>query len=158
SCDVTRVVTLQLGYAGAKWLFAWEGVNTNHHDLAHQDVSDAGVKPDVTAKLVTVNRWVATQVATLARRLAAIPEGDGSLLDHTLIVWGNELARGDHRLENIPVAFIGSAGGAIAPGLLVDQGPQPFQRVGTTILRAMGLDAPGFGDAPDCGPLPGVLA
>jgi hypothetical protein len=158
-CGLARVATLQLGYGGGKWMFGWEGINMNmHDDLAHKDTSDQGSSPDVTAKLVTINRWYASVVARLAGALAATPESDGSTaLDHTLIVWGNELARGDHSLTNLPVVLVGGKlADATKRGKLVDVGPQPFQRLGCTILRSMGMPADGFGDTPTCGPILGL--
>ncbi len=159
ACGATRVATLQLGYAGGKWRFDWEGIGKDFHaELAHRDLGDAGSSLENTAAIVKANRWYAAQIARLARALDAVPEGDGTLLDHTLIVWGNDLGRGDHSLENIPVALIGgSMSGVLGPGgRLIDAGRQPFQRLGCTILRAMGQKADGFGDLPDCGPLRGL--
>jgi hypothetical protein len=158
-CGLARVGSLQLGYGGGKWMFGWEGINQNMHDeLAHRDTTDEGVDPVVTAKLVTINRYYASVVARLASALAAIPETDGSTaLDHTLIVWGNELGRGDHSLENIPVVLVGGQlAGATSRGKLVDGGTQPFQRLGCTILRSMGIQVSGFGDSPSCGPILGL--
>jgi len=157
ACDVTRVATLQLGYAGGNWKFDWIGIGEDHHLLAHKDRSDAGNDPIVTEKIVRLNRWYAGQVAYLARALDAIPDGSGSLLDQTLIVWANEFGRGDHNQDNVPIVFIGGAGfGMPAGGRLVDLGRQPFQRVGCTTLRALGFPVSGFGDLPDCGPLSGL--
>ena len=156
-CGATRVATLQMGFGGGKWKFAWEGINLElHGELAHKDTSDAGSSPENTARLVKANRYYVSQVAYLAKRLDAMPEGDGTVLDHTLVVWANELGRGDHDLSNLPIVLIGGAGGALPRGRLVDVGPQTFQRMGCTVLRAMGIDAAGFGDAPDCGPLRGA--
>ena len=158
ACNATRIATLQLGYAGAKWLFDWEKIGRDaHQDLAHRDSKDDGVEPEITRLLVRANRWYATQVAALAQKLDAIPEGDGTVLDNTLIVWTSELGRGDHNLDNVPLVLIGGAAGAIHGGHLVDRGRQTFQRVGCTILRAMGEEAAGFGDTPTCGPLEGVV-
>ena len=159
ACDVTRVATLQLGYAGAKWLFDWEKIGRDaHQDLAHQDHKDEGNDPEITKLLVRVHRWYASQVASLAKKLDAIPEGDATMLDNTLIVWTSDLGRGDHDLNNVPVVLLGGASGAVRPGRFIDGAPQTFQRVGCTILRAMGEPVPGFGDAPSCGPLAGILA
>jgi hypothetical protein len=156
-CGATRVATLQLGFGGGKWKFAWEGINVDVHDeLAHKDTTDAGVDPTVTERLVRVNHYYASQVAALAQKLDAIPEGGGTVLDNTLIVWANELGRGDHSLQNMPVVFIGGKGSGVVPAGFVDAGPQTFQRVGCTILRAMGLHADGFGDEPACGSLAGL--
>ena len=158
-CGLARVATLQLGFGGGKWMFGWEGINQNMHDeLAHMDTTDEGVDPVVTAKLVTINRYYASVVARLASALAAIPESDGSTaLDHTLIVWGNELGRGDHSLSNLPVVLVGGPlADSKSRGKLVDAGVQPFQRLGCTILRSMGMQAAGFGDEPACGPIAGL--
>jgi hypothetical protein len=154
ACGATRVATLQLGYAGGQWRFVWEGVGQDHHALAHLDTRDEGVDPSVTEKIIRINRWYARQIAALATRLDAIPEGDGTVLDHTLIVWANELGRGDHNQENVPIVMVG--GGLWEGNRVIAAGRQPFQRLGCTVLRAMDQPVLGFGDAPDCGPLVGL--
>ena len=61
-------------------------------------------------KLTKINKWYCEQLAYLAKRLAETPEpgGDGSLLDNTLIVWTNELGKGNsHTLDNIPFVLVG---------------------------------------------------
>jgi hypothetical protein len=79
------------------------------------------------------------------------------MLDNTLIVWANELGKGNHTLENNPVVFIGKAGGALAQGRrLIDNGRQVFNRLSCTVLNLMGKASPGFGDVPDCGPFVGL--
>jgi hypothetical protein len=158
-CGLVRVATVQLGYGGGKWRFAWENINLNCHDqVAHLDTSDAGSTPENTARVVAINRYYATQIARLAKQLDAIPEGDGTMLDNTLIVWGNELGRGDHDLHNVPIVLIGRAGGSLPRGgRLIDRGEQPFQRVGCTVLNLMGHSCAGFGDAPSCGMIDGLV-
>jgi hypothetical protein len=156
TCGAPRIATLQLGYGGAKWSYDWEGIGYDCHGyLAHLDSTDGASSPDVIAKLVRVHRWNASMIARLAKKLADTPEGDRSVLDRTLIVWASDMGRGDHSLENVPVVLVGGAG-MPSGGKLVDVGRQPFQRVGCTALRAMGLDVGGFGDLPDCGPLQGL--
>jgi uncharacterized protein DUF1552 len=158
-CDVARIATIQLGYGGGKWRFGWEGIGLNcHDDVAHLDTSNIGSSPANTARVVTMNRWYAKTVADLAKKLDSVPEGEGTVLDNTLIVWANELGRGDHSLANVPIVFIGGAGGALPPGgRLIDVGRQPFNRVGCTVLNLMGIRAEGFGDLPDCGQIQGLV-
>jgi Protein of unknown function (DUF1552) len=158
-CGVFRIATLQFGYGGGKWRFGWKGINMNcHDDVAHKDVGDAGGDPATIARVVLMNQYYAACVARLATALDAIPEGGGTLLDSTLIVWANEQGRGDHSLSNVPIVLIGGAGGAIPrAGRLIDRGPQVFNRVGCTVLRAMGLEAAGFGDVPSCGVIEGLI-
>lgn len=159
ACPLTRIATLQLGFGGGKWRFAWEGINMNcHDDVAHLDTSDNGSGAINTERLIKMNRWYAAQVARLALKLDAVPEGDGTVLDNTLIVWANELGRGDHSMRNIPVVMIGKAGGGLPVGKrLIDEGQQVFNRVGCSILNLMGIESTGFGDQMDCGNLRGLL-
>jgi hypothetical protein len=155
SCRLTRIVTFQFGHAGEKWYFRWLGINQNtHDDVAHRD---DGKHPDVAATVLKMNFWYAQQVAALGRALARLPDAEGSVLDSSLVVWGNELATGPHGLENIPVVLLGKAGGALKQaGMVVDQGPQDYHRLGATLLSIMGVPAEGFGEAPTCGRLAGL--
>jgi hypothetical protein len=157
-CDMTRIASVQFGYGGGKWRFAWKGIDMNcHDDVAHYDVGDAGSTPENTARVVAMNQYYASCVARLATGLDAIPEGDGTILDNTLLVWGNEQGRGDHSQENVPTVLIGKAAGALPTGgRVIDQGPQVFNRLGCTILNLLGHPARGFGDATDCGVFDGL--
>ncbi len=159
-CGLVPIVTIQFGYGGGKWKFAWEGIDMNcHDDVAHHDTSDGGSSPTNTDRVVRMNHYYASQVARMAQALEAVPEGDGTVLDNTLIAWSNEQGRGDHNQRNVPVVLIGKAAGAIPQGgQLINQGDQVFNKLGCTVLNAMGESAPGFGDATNCGPFPGILA
>ena len=158
ACGLVRISTLQLGYGGGKWRFAWEGIDMNcHDDVAHLDVLDGGLFPDNTKRVVKMNQYYARCVSRLATALDAIPEGSGTLLDNTLIVWANEIGRGDHSQENVPVVLIGKAGGAIrSAGRVINSGRQVFNRLGCSLLNLFGVPAAGFGDQPSCGPLQGL--
>jgi hypothetical protein len=160
-CGVTRIASMQFGYGGGKWRFGWLSppINLNFHDeVAHHDTSDAGSTPANTAQVVQANQYYASRVARFATALDAVPEGAGTMLDNTLVVWANEFGRGDHNQEQVPIVLIGKAGGAIvAGGRVIDVGRQVFNRLGCTILNVMGTSVPGFGDVPDCGVFQGLL-
>jgi hypothetical protein len=129
-----------------------------HDDVAHHDTSDAGSSAVNTNRVVLMNQSYASCVAKLATALDAVPENGGTMLDNTLVVWANELGRGDHNQENVPIVLIGGAGGALARGgRVIDAGRQPFNRLGCTILNLMGQSSAGFGDVPDCGIFQGLL-
>ncbi|MCX6381866.1 MAG: DUF1552 domain-containing protein [Armatimonadetes bacterium] len=105
--DFARVATLQytnsVGQARMKWL----GINEGQHDLSHEPDSNK----DAQEKLTKINQWYCSQLAYLAKRLSETPEpnGTGSLLDNTLIVWTNELGQGNsHALYNIPFVLVGN--------------------------------------------------
>jgi hypothetical protein len=104
--DFTRIATLQytnsVGGAKMKWL----GVDEGHHELSHKPDDDKAASD----KLTKINKWFAEQLAYLAKRLSETPEpgGEGSMLDHTTIVWTNELGQGNsHTLNNIPFVLLG---------------------------------------------------
>jgi len=91
--------------------------------------------------------------------LAAIPETDGSTaLDHTLIVWGNELGRGDHSLSNVPIVlFGGPLAGASSRGKLVDVRVAAVPAFSAARSSArLGMQSEGFGDSTSCGPIAGL--
>ncbi len=105
--DFARVATLQYtnSVGGAK--MRWLGVDEGHHELSHNPDTDEKSQD----KLTRINKWYAEQVAYLAQRLSETPEpgGQGSLLDNTLIVWTNELGKGNsHTLDNIPFVLVGN--------------------------------------------------
>lgn len=107
AADFARVATLQYtnSVGGAK--MHWLGVDEGHHELSHEPDS----KEDAQKKLTKINQWYCEQLAHLAQRLADTPEpgGNGSLLDNTLLVWTNELGKGNsHTLDNIPFVLVGN--------------------------------------------------
>jgi len=155
SCQLTRIVTFQFGNAGEKWYFRWLGINENSHDdIAHRD---DGKNPDITAKILKMNVWYAQQVAYLGRALARLPAAEGTVLDSSLVVWGNEIATGPHTLDDIPVVLLGKAAGRLkTTGVVIDQGFQDYHRLGTSLLNLMGVPSTGFGEVPDCGNLVGL--
>lgn len=155
ACQLAQIVTFQFGNAGERWRFRWLGIDKDSHaDIAHKDEGKPG---QVTDWLVSINRWYASQVADLALFLDSIPEGSGTALDHTLIVWGNEQATGAHGMDDIPIVFIGKGSGRLGrTGMLVDRSPQDFRRLGCTVQNIMGLPSAGFGNAPECGVLDGL--
>jgi hypothetical protein len=159
TCGLTRIATIQLGYAGGKWGFEWKGINTEFHNkVAHLDTSDEGSTPENTAKVVLANQYYASRVARLATALDAVPEAGGTILDNTLFVWANEMGRGDHNQSNVPIVLLGQVGKGIpSGGRTVDAGPQVMNRLGCTILNLMGHATPGFGDQPTCGSFDGLL-
>jgi hypothetical protein len=156
ACNLTRIVTFQLGLCGCQWRYDWLGIGKDGHEqVAHLD-DPAGTNVEITAAMIQISRWVAERVTLFARRLESLPESHGSVLDRSLVLWANENGNGIHGMDDIPLVFLGRAGGRFANAGFVDQGPQSHYQLGTTLLRVMGVDAAGFGDDPASGPLRGV--
>lgn len=108
--DMARVATLQYTKSVGQAKMNWLGITDNHHGLSHEPDKDETAQE----KLVKINTWFAGELRYLVEKLASTPEpGDkGSLLDNTLIVWTNELGKGNsHTLDNIPFVLLGGGFG-----------------------------------------------
>ncbi len=143
--DFTRVATLQITNSVGQPRMRWLGIEEGHHELSHEPDSNA----EAVNKLVKINTWYCEQVAYLAERLAATPEpgGEGSMLDNTLIVWTNELGKGNsHTLDNIPFVLVGGAPN-MKLGRAVKFNKVPHNRLLLTMAHAFGHHIERFGNA-----------
>ncbi|MEI9894439.1 MAG: DUF1552 domain-containing protein [Chthoniobacter sp.] len=146
--DMTRVATLQYMRSVGQAQMRWLGIQEGHHSLSHEPDTNK----DSYAKLQKINTWFCGELVYLAKRLAETPEptGDGSMLDHTLIVWTNELGKGNtHALDNIPCVMVGGCPG-FKMGRSLKLEKVPHNRLWMTVARAMGHDLPTFGKAELC--------
>jgi hypothetical protein len=108
--DMARIATLQYMRSVGQAQMRWLGVEEGHHSLSH-DPDDNKASYE---KLMKINTWFAGEFAHLAKRLSETPEptGEGSMLDNTLLVWTNELGKGNsHTLDNIPYVLLGGGFG-----------------------------------------------
>ncbi len=156
ACDITRVASLQWSRSVSDTRFTWLGIQESHHDLSHLGDDDAAA----VDKLTRIEAWYATQLATLIAKLKAIPEGDGSVLDNTVILFCNELAKGNtHSREDAGYVLAGRAGGALKTGrFLRFDGNTSHNGLLVSLLHALDIPDQRFGN-PDWsnGPLPGLV-
>lgn len=117
-CDLTRVGVLQIGFEGTLIPHPWLGIKDGFHDLSH------GEDEASHAKQEKISHWNAEIVAYLATQLAAIPEGEGTALDNTLIVWLHSLTLGTHSTSSTPTVLIGGRKAGFAPGKFIHE---PYQ-------------------------------
>lgn len=149
--DMTRVASLQYMRSVGQARMHWLGVDEGHHSLSHEPDNNA----EAYDKLKRINAWFAGELAYLTKRLAETPEPSGvggSMLDHTQIVWLNELGKGNsHTLSNIPFVLVG--GGAGFPtGKAIDLGGIPHNRLWLSLAHAFGhTDLKTFGTPDYCG-------
>ncbi len=147
--DFTRVATLQytnsVGMARMRWLDITEG----HHELSHEpDTNQTAVD-----KLTRINKWFAGELAYLARKLADTPEpgGTGTMLDNTVIVWTNELGKGNsHTLDNIPFLLVGG-GLDFKTGRSLKFPRVPHNRLLMSLAHRFGHRVERFGNGEFCG-------
>jgi hypothetical protein len=108
--DMARVATLQYTKSVGSARMNWLDITDGHHGLSHEPDKDEVAQ----AKLVKINKWFCGELRYLTEKLASTsePGGAGSLLDNTLIVWTNELGKGNsHTLKNIPFVLVGGGFG-----------------------------------------------
>lgn len=139
-CDVTRVATLMIGATGDSTYYDFAGVNDDHHQVAHGDTSDA------ESKYLSILRWQSEQLAYLLSQLDAIPEGDGTALDHTLVFWTNEIGlhRFTHSRDDMGIVLAGSPH-LIQQGQLMDLSGARYTDLLLTLGRTLGLQSSTFG-------------
>jgi hypothetical protein len=155
--DFARVATLQYTNSVGQPHMKWLGIEQGQHDLSHEPNSNASAQE----KLTKINAWYAGEVAHLARRLAETPEpgGDGSLLDHTTILWTNELGEGNsHTHEDIPFVLLGGGLGFKA-GRSVQLPGVSHNRLLLSLAHSMGhTGLVRFGNPDYCGDGPLALS
>jgi hypothetical protein len=147
--DSARVATLQYTNSVGQPRMTWLGIGEGQHDLSHEPDSNK----EAQEKLTRINEWYCSQVAYLAKRLAETkePDGTGSLLDNTVIVWTNELGQGNsHTLENIPFVLVGN-GLDFKMGRSLKYSSLPHNRLLMALAHGFGHRITRFGNADFCG-------
>jgi len=146
--DMARVATLQYMRSVGEARMNWLGVQEGHHTLSHEPDNNLSAQK----KLEKINSWFCGEFAYLAKRLAETPEpgGNGSMLDHTLLVWTNELGKGNsHSLDDIPIVMIGgNTGFTMGRALQFDK--VTHNRLWMTIAQSMGHPLQSFGNPELC--------
>ena len=142
--DQTRIATCMFGRAGSNRSYRQIEVPDGHHDLSHH-----GNNPQKLEKIRKINHYHMKQFAYFIERLKAIPEGDGTLLDQCMIVYGSGLSDGNrHNNENLPVLLAGGGGGTLTPGRHIRyQEETPMTNLYMALLDRVGVEVPYIGDS-----------
>ncbi len=157
ACGLTDVASLQLGTSGAGdltpiWPEEGIDINLDCHSIVHnyaQDPSNANTEDRLALETVHFN-----QFAYLLDQLAQVPEGDGRLLDNTLVLWCKNLGF-NHNSREMLFILAGGAGGALTPGRFVSFPGAAHNDLLVSVCNLMGLDDDTFGDPEfSNGPLP----
>jgi hypothetical protein len=142
--DVTRVCTFMLANEGSNRSYRNLGVSDGHHNLSHHQGDYAK-----QMHIREINRFHMQQFAYVLDRLRAIPEGEGTLLDHSMILYGGGLADGNaHDHANLPLLLAGRGGGTIQPGRHLRYAAEtPMANLLVSILQRAGAKVERFGDS-----------
>lgn len=156
ACDLTRVASVQYSTGFNRIRYPWVDDLGEGHSLSHSGDSNAEAWGALTARAA----WHAGEIAYLMDKLAAMPEGEGTVLDNTLILWGNEVSQGNsHSLDNIPYLVCGNLGGALRSGRFVDFANKSSCDFLHALLQAFGIERELFGHPEHAsGVLSGMLA
>lgn len=147
ACGATSAATLMLGNGAAGPIYTFDGMEHeyNHHKLSHGNTQDddSGAEVEGYRDMVhDIDRWHADRFFELIQTLDQYQEGDGTVLDNSVVVWCNELSDGfTHSESDLPFVIAGSGGGYLRQGeyLEVSQSGEPHNRLLTTLLNACGV-------------------
>jgi hypothetical protein len=141
TCDLTRVITFQIGSEGGDFRHPHLGIQQGFHmDLVHADRYE---------DIEKINTWYAGQVAALIDRLKAVTEGDKTLFDNTFMMWGVPMGPGStHRNLRVPWMLAGSNGGVFKQGRHIRFAKGDRRSLAdlyVTLLRSYGKNVSTFG-------------
>jgi Protein of unknown function (DUF1552) len=142
--DSTRIATMMFANAGDNKNYRMIGVPDGHHDLSHHQ-NDA----EKLAKIAKINRFQIQQFSYLLQKMKSIKEGERTLLDNSMIVYGSGISDGNrHNHDNLPILLAGSGGGTIETGRHVRYDLEtPACNLFMSMLDRMGVDTPFIGDS-----------
>jgi hypothetical protein len=142
--DITRVFTFTLGKEQTNQPYPQIGVNDAHHAVSHHQ--NDPVKLDKGAK---INKYHVELVSQFLNKLKTTPEGDGNLLDHSLVLHGGGISDADaHSHMNLPLVLVGGAGGSLKGGRSVSYpAGTPMNNLHMALLEKVGVRTEKFGDA-----------
>ena len=142
--DVTRVITFQLARETSNRTYPEVGVSDPHHPLTHH-----GNDPEKIAKMAKINAFHVSLFAEFVAKLKATPDGDGSLLDHSLYLYGSGMGNPNvHDHTNLPILVAGGAAGGMKGGRHIRfSKPTPLANLHLTLLDKVGVRLDRFADS-----------
>jgi hypothetical protein len=142
--DVTRVITFQLARETSNRTYPEIGVPDPHHPLTHH-----GNDPDKIARMAKINQFHVSLFSEFVAKLAATHEGDGSLLDHVLYLYGSGMGNPNvHDHKNLPIIVAGGGAGKMRGGRHIRYAePTPLANLHLTLLDKVGVHVDSFADS-----------
>jgi hypothetical protein len=142
--DITRVFTFMIGREQNPRTFPWIGVNDGHHATSHHQDN-----PEKIAALSKINAYQVELFAYLLAKLDATPDGAGSLLDHSMLLYGSGICNGNlHDHKNLPIVVAGGGAGRLKGGRHIRYAEQtPMANLLVGLLDRAGVQVDRFGDS-----------
>ena len=148
--DLTRVGTLMVGREQTGRAYGEIGVPEAHHPISHH-----GYDPQKIATLSKINVYHTQLLAEYLTKLRATPDGDGTLLDHLILMYGSGISDShSHKHENLPILLLGGGGGGLAGGRhLKYEDNTPAANLLVSLMDKMGVPPERIGDSDGALPL-----
>jgi len=142
--DITRVITFQLARETSNRSYTEIGISEPHHPLTHH-----GNDPSKIEKVAKINRFHVSLFAEFLEKLDGTPEGQGSLLDHVLYLYGSGMGNPNvHDHVNLPIIVAGGAAGRMRGGRHIQhKEPTPLANLHLTLLDKVGVQLDSFADS-----------
>ena len=143
--DTTRVITFQIGREQSGATYPQIGVSDSHHPISHH----GGDKHKI-ASLAKINTYHASLFGYFLEKLASTSDGEGTLLDHVVILYGSAISEGNrHDIRNLPILLAGGAAGRIKSGrhIKYEDRTQRLTNLQLTLLNMLGVPTEDFGDS-----------
>ena len=143
--DTTRIITFQIGREQSGATYPQIGVSDSHHPISHH-----GGDKNKIASLAKINTYHTTLFAYFLEKLASTTDGDGTLLDHVIMLYGSAISEGNsHDIRNLPLLLAGGGAGRLESGRHVKypDGEQRLTNLQLTLLNMFGLPTEEFGDS-----------
>jgi len=143
-CDLTRVITFMMAREQSQRAYPEIGVPEPHHPLSHH-----GNKPEMVSQVLKIDIFHARMFAYYLEKLRSTPDGDGSLLDHSIIVYGSGMSNGSgHDYHKLPVLLAGGGAGRIKGGRhLRYKVDTPLTNLLLAVLDKLGIPMEKLGDS-----------
>ena len=141
--DLTRVMTFMVGHELSGQTYPEIGVADAHHAISHHQGN-----PESLAKLAKIDAYNVSLFAYFIERLRATPDGDGSLLDHSMILFGAGMSDGNrHDPKNLPLVLAGGGCGQLKGGRHLRFTETPLANLHVTLLNKLGVHIDSIGDS-----------
>lgn len=142
--DMTRVTTMMIGREGSMRTYPEINISDSHHPLTHHRNN-----PEFIEKVAQINTFHTEQFARFLGKLKSTPDGGGTLLDHSMVVYGSGISDGNrHTHENLPIIVAGRGDGQLKPGRhLTYENNTPVANLYMTLLDRAGVRPEAFGDS-----------
>jgi hypothetical protein len=142
--EITRVATLMFARDTSGAVYPQSGVRDGFHVASHHSNLRANMD-----KFAIINRYHVQMLAYFLEKLKSTPDGDGTLLDHALVLYGSSMSNGNqHDHDPLPVILAGGAAGQLKGGRHMQYGPHtPMSNLLLTMLDKLGIPADHHGDS-----------